>query len=420
MIALTDRRRPFVARAGKGLTALCLILLPMGAAAFADPPRRFVQDRFAVGFWVDPPVDSAAEARYAEIAEANFTFVIANFGARTEADVRRVLALCEKHSLRAIVTTAGLAPEKLPDSPACWGYTIADEPGAGAFADLRNIVASIRRARPGKLAYINLFPTYAPLGALGTKSYEDYLTRFTKEVGTDVLSMDHYPLFKPDADGREGYRANLAAIRKAALAAEVPFWNFFNAMPFGPHSDPTEAQLRWQIYTSLAYGARGVIYFCYQTPQGAEFPKGGAILTRDGRRTRHYDEARRINAALMSLGPVLLKLTSTGVFRVTPKHDPAAVLQGTPVKSLTSDPPGGDFLIGTFRHTDGRQAVLINNYRFDYSAWPTVAFVTDPSRVREVDPATGKEVPVRDDSPDLPGLQLSLDAGAGRLFLLAE
>eukprot|EP01043_Picozoa_sp_COSAG02_P089606 COSAG02_NODE_26563_length_630_cov_1.013183_2_plen_44_part_01 len=39
-------------------------------------------------------------------------------------------------------------------------------------------------------------------------------------------------------------------------------------MPFGGHSDPTEAQFRWQILTSLAYGARGVLYFCYFLPAG--------------------------------------------------------------------------------------------------------------------------------------------------------
>ena len=34
-------------------------------------------------------------------------------------------------------------------------------------------------------------------------------------------------------------------------------------MPFAGHSDPTEAQLAWQIFTSLAYGAKGILYFCY-------------------------------------------------------------------------------------------------------------------------------------------------------------
>ncbi len=109
-----------------------------------------------------------------------------------------------------------------------------------------------------------------------------------------------------------------------------------------------------------------------------------------------------------------MQLTSTGVYRVHPKDDPVAVLKGSPVRSLSS----GDYLVGTFRHADGRRAVLLNNYHFAYSAWPTVSFDADATEVMEVDPHTGKAIPVADDSPAMPGLQISLDAGEGRLFLL--
>ncbi len=392
--------------------SLCLVSL--GTAAPATEGKRFVQDRFAIGFWVDPPADERMDARYAEIAEANFTFVIGGFGARTPETIQRQLQLCEKYDLKAIVARAGLPPERLPESPACWGYSIVDEPGAGAFPELRKITDAIRAARPGRLAYINLFPNYASPGALGTPTYDEHVARFVEIVRPDVLSMDHYPMFRPDADGRENYCRNLETMRRESLKAGIPFWNFFNTMPYGPHTDPTEAQLRWQIYTSLAYGAKGVMYFCYFTPAGDEFPKGGAIIQRDGRRTRHYDEARRINGALKNLGPTLMRLTNTGVHRVGPKDDSGRVLKGSPVRTIAE----GDCLVGAFRHADGRRAVLLVNYAFAYSGWPTVVFDAPPERVLEVNPRTGREAPVLDDSPDMPGLQISLDAGEGRLFLL--
>jgi hypothetical protein len=226
--------------------------------------------------------------------------------------------------------------------------------------------------------------------------------------------MDHYPAMKPNLDGRGAYCENLETMRRHSVAAKIPFWNFFNTMPFGPHDDPTEAQLRWQIFTSLAYGAKGVLYFCYWTPKGDEFPRGGAIITAEGRRTRHYEQAKRINAAVKSLGPTLMSLTGTAVIRIAAGADPAPFLAGSPLQSLTP----GDYLIGTFGHADGRRAVLLNNYSFAYTAWPTVTFDAEPDQVREVSPATGEEIAVVDDSPAMPGLQLSLDAGEGRLFLL--
>ena len=391
-----------------------LLVFAAVTPAVAAETGRFVQDRFGIGFWVAPQTDQNLDARYAEIAEANFTFVIGLCGGKSPVPAEDQLRLLEKHGLKALIA-AGIGPaDRLPTSPALWGYSVTDEPSARQFPELRKSVDTLRQAQPGKLAYINLFPDYATPEQLGTKDYDEYIRRFVAEVRPDVLSMDHYPLFQPDADGRDGYRRNLAVMRRESLKAGVPFWNFFNTMPYGPHTDPTEAQLRWQIFTSLAYGARGVMYFCYWTPRGDEFPKGGAILTADGRRTRHYDEAKRINAGLKNWGATLMQLTSTGVERVQSKGAAAVVPGEGAVRSLSE----GDYLVGTFRHADGRRAVLLNNHHFAYSAWPTVVFDVDPARVLEVSPKTGRAEPVVDDSPDMPGLQISLDAGEGRLFLL--
>ena len=205
-------------------------------------------------------------------------------------------------------------------------------------------------------------------------------------------------------------------MRKYSVKQDIPHWNFFNVMPFGPHSDPTEAQIRWQVYTSLAYGSKGVLYFCYWTPQGGEFPKGGAIVTVEGRKTRHYEQAKRVNLAIRQLGPTLMSLTSIGVYRVTPDENPDQALEDTPITNLTN----GDYLVGLFKHADGRQAVLLNNYSFACTAWPTVRFSAPVQQLREVCKKTGKEIPIVDDSPVMEGLQLSLDSGEGRLFLLPE
>ena len=204
-------------------------------------------------------------------------------------------------------------------------------------------------------------------------------------------------------------------MRAYSLLRNIPFWNFFNTMPFGPHFDPTEAQLRWQIYTSLAYGAKGVLYFCYWTPSGGEFPTGGAIITTEGRKTRHYEEARRINQGIKNLGPTLMRLTSTGVYRVTPDQYPCSVLANTPVTKLTK----GDYLVGCFERADGRRAVLLNNYSFAYTAWTTLEFDIPFEQIQEVCKDTGREIPMVDDSPAMEGFQVSLNSGEGRLFLLS-
>lgn len=158
-----------------------------------------------------------------------------------------------------------------------------------------------------------------------------------------------------------------------------------------------------------------MLYFCYWTPAGPEFPKGGAIITREGKKTRHYEEARRINGRIRNLGPTLMQLTSKRVLRLTSASSSTNLPPETGIRSI--EPPG-NYTIGAFAHRDGRRALMICNYDFAYSAWPTVQFDDNPAGVVEVSQENGQERKVEDDSPAMPGLQISLDAGEGRLFLL--
>lgn len=384
--------------------------------------KRFTQTEFAIGFWVDPPLDERADERYKEIADAHFTLVVGGFHTNTIEKAQQQLSLCEKYKLNAIVTLPGIQDKTtLPEGPACWGYGLRDEPNASVFPEMRQLVDEIRTTHPGKLGYINLFPSYAsPWGQLGAENYDEYVRQFIEVVDPDVLCMDHYPMFKPERDGRDGYCADLAVMRKYALQQNIPFWNFFNAMPYGPHTDPTESQMRWQAYTSLTYGAKGILYFCYYTPAGGEFPKGGALITRDDRRTSKWYAAQRINKQVKNLGPTLMQLTSTGVYRITPDDNPEEILKDSPIRNITRDnvDPPCNYLVGAFTHTDGRRAVMLTNYEFAYAAWPTVEFDAPLEDVRYLNPWNGQEEPVIDESPDMPGLQISLQDGEGKLFLL--
>ena len=75
------------------LLTVAIVMLATVPSFSQESAKRFVQDRFAIGFWVDPPSDQITDARYKEIAEANFTFVMGNFGPQTDKDISRQLSL---------------------------------------------------------------------------------------------------------------------------------------------------------------------------------------------------------------------------------------------------------------------------------------------------------------------------------------
>lgn len=429
---------------GLGMIIVMLLLELSGMTACAadeydsDDLIRFQQKEFAIVAFNEPPEGTDWDARFKELADAHFNVVLLM---GDEDALLKKLDLCAKfgmmgmpmlaRSLEAIydkTTTIEEVDQLLIDHPACLGYGVSDEPGVPDFPALVPKVEFIRKHRPGKLALINLFPSYAsPWGQLGAESYEEYVRLYMEQVDVDVLCMDHYPLFRPgEPDTRDAYCADLEVMRRHSLKKGIPFWNCFNIMPYGPHTDPTEDQIRWQMHASVAYGVKGLIYFCYWTPTFRapdgyfEFPKGGAVIHADGRPGRHYEQAMRLNFGLKNLGPTLMQLTSTDVVRITPEDEPAEKLSRSPLRDLQRSDydPRHNMLVGMFKHTDGRDAVFIMNYHFAYTAWPTVVFEADIAQVREVCQRTGSEIPVIDDSPEMEGTQISLDAGQGRLFLI--
>ena len=136
----------------------------------------------------------------------------------------------------------------------------------------------------------------------------------------------------------------------------------------------------------------------------------------------HYEHARRINSVLKAWGPTLMDLNSTGVYRVGVNATASTVLRGCAVSDLHNQHQPNNFLVGQFtRRSDGATVVLLNNWEYSFTAWPTVTFAVASvaASVREVDPGSGAEVPVLDDSPRTPGLQLRVGAGNGRLFVVA-
>jgi hypothetical protein len=346
------------------LLFLFAVVVWMGLAGGpARASRRVSPERFLISFWCAPPPEETTLERYREIAAAGFNAALPPCAGPITPELnRRILALCAQTGLKAIVQDPRLGaggPESgsadleaavdavvadYARSPSLLGYFLQDEPQASQFPRLAALDRSLRARDPQHLPYINLFPNYATREQLGTSSYPAYVRGFLETVRPKLLSFDHYALVGPGE--RPTYFENLEVIRREALRAETPFAAILLTTPHGPYRDPTEADLRWQVYTALAYGARGILYFTYWTPHDATWNFRNGILDEQGRRTVHYDPIRRLNAELNALAPTLVPLRSEGVYHagglpVGTRSLPA----GETVRAVR----GGDAVVGLFR-----------------------------------------------------------------------
>jgi hypothetical protein len=138
----------------------------------------------------------------------------------------------------------------------------------------------------------------------------------------------------------------------------------------------------------------------------------------------HYDQARRINSVLQAWGPILMQATSEMVFYAKGKRGDNSVLpryQSTMIRAInnTGIVANYEFLVGQFKLADGRTAVMFQNQDTTNSLWASVEFQPGVlTTVREISPSTGEEMPLYDESPFHLGIQIGLDTGGARLFVL--
>lgn len=378
-------------------------------ARAAETPEAF----FPIMAWNSAPADKAT---FEKMRECGLT--VAGFVSPKDLD------LCQAAGLRAIVSdprASGYDWRNVSESTArkniaalvsetgrhaaVYGYYLIDEPNADLFPGLGTVAGLIREMAPGKWPYINLFPNYANAQQLGTGTYEEHLDRFVATCKPTTLSYDHYALMD-DGSLRNGYWQNLEQMRAASKKATAPFWNIVLTVAHFNYREPTAADLRFQVYTTLAYGGRGLAYFTYFAPQVGNYR--AAPVDQFGNMTPTWHAMQNVNLQVAKLAPTLLQLTSDQVYHL------GAVPNGTHgpnAESLIQGLSGGDFAVGDFTHADGSRYALVVNADFLKSRHCSPRFAKTALRAQMVSPYTGRLT-------DFAGEQQWLAPGQGVLLKL--
>jgi hypothetical protein len=303
--------------------------------------------------------------------------------------------------VRAVVRASG-------DSDALVGYLLADEPSADEFAGLGKAVAAVKELAPGRLAYVNLYPSYASRAQLGTKTYTEYIERYVRVVKPQVLSYDNYDvLLSLDMANRARaaeYYTNLLAIRRIALKHGLPFWNALSSNRIRPHTTvPSPANLLLQAYTSLAAGSRGLTWFTYHAGRYAHAP-----VDNSGNRTATWSYLRMVNEQVQAFKPIMRRLRSTGVYFSKPVlGEGLRALPGALVKSVRS--PTG-VMVGEFSGEKGERYAMVVNLSLTRSA--KIVVRTPSKTVRHISPVDRSATRLPSDG------SLWLPAGQGALLKL--
>lgn len=350
-------------------------------------------DEFVIMPWGGPSPDPDPEGNDAlpeVLRAAHFNVVLCGLDD---------LDLCREWGFRALVQN--VSPEQaaeLRGDDTVWGYMIKDEPTSHTeYPPLAWRMQRLREADPTHVGYINL-----------GGSLNGHHPLYLRMVKPDLLSYDYYQW----SWGQDRHFSRLEEYRRGALEHGIPLmvWVHGNAGPpeiredeYYYHAPDNEQRMRDSVFTSLAYGAKGIQWF-----------HGKHMFAGDHLRPNGEDVAR-INAELRHLGPALIELRSVEVYHTPPlPPDTRAIPDDSPVQVS-----GGEIVLGVMEHPREPRTdyFMLANRDHTAACTATLQFREPVRAVQRLDKTTGQWRPLPvEDAAGGSRVEVALAAGDGELL----
>lgn len=331
------------------------------------------------------------------IAEAGFDFIISeNDGEYQE----NILRWCEKYGVAVIgsecrkylnydLSKPDYKNPALFDGfnppPASVGDGCIDEPHTNTFGLIAEINKAYKSKFPDRFLFSNLLPAGAIKSALGASSYREYVEKYAAEINSDYLSVDIYP-FHPSKLLNKAEMAiclnTYHTLGDVCRKNNRDFWLYIQSqMRWFSHlyTMTTFEMIKWQVYTSVAYGCRSIIHASYNPVWGND---AIGLIDYDGNLTEQYLYAKRVNAEIAKLSPVITEYRSLGVTfsesrRLNPHFIAAVPFQRMKnrqqgfdgIKEVLSVKSDGTAVAGYFAKADGGKALMLVNCRNIYNPY---------------------------------------------------
>ncbi len=389
-------------------------------------------------FWPPNPIALANDEQFQLLADAGITQVMgAGAGMDTKEAQEKMLLLCDKYGMG--LTLGGYFGSWVSDwteeefeyytslyrnVPAAYGFHMIDEPyTANGYA---KAYLNLRKYAPNAYCHLNFFP-YTVYDSVET--YKSILTDYTRLVGAggdkvEYLMFDHYPYGTVAGSmDREGFYTNLRALYEIGLREGVKTGLYIQTVSIpGSFRRPTDAEIRYEMYASLAFGYKQLSFFTWFTPTGQGQPFADGIISATGKPNAHYEAIKTINHEILAIGPTLVKCDTLGVYFSAKKNDSTVYGQPTIPSDffvqVTNNTGSSKAIVSWMRHSEtGRNYLMVVNNDYNKATTVKLDFDDAITSISEVSRVDGSLVPMTMDGSKL---ELELAAGDGIFLALPE
>lgn len=244
------------------------------------------------------------------------------------------------------------------------GWNFQDKPLYDRLDELKLKYDALYALDPRRLIYMNLVGQEIKDYTGSTKDLAEYVNVIEQKFQPPVWSYEYDPIVLKDGkqivDHNQFYY-DLEVFSDISRKTNRPFWSYCLSMAFDDgeqtHPMPTESTMRFEVFSALAYGAQGIVYWTYgQRANTDKETYETALVDLNGNKTEAWSFARKINSEVKRFNEIFYGCRVKDVRHVGSKY-----FKGT--KRLNGE-------IGPFASIDaGNSGVMIsllenNNKRY--------------------------------------------------------
>lgn len=289
--------------------------------------------------------------------------------------------------------------------PAVLGFYICDEPNKSNLDQALKASKINKELAPNLSPFINQNPwgkdEWMP-NFLGFKTCEEFIDYICKNGAIDIISMDcYYQLKKDNPDGWDIYFRSLNRYSKEARKHNLPFWATNLSCPHYDMINLNDDTFRWQISTSFAHGANGLMWYVIRpTVKGSNYRNGPINLF--GEKTKTFEDLSFENRFFTyCYNTVAPKLVLENAYHVYKSYGDTPLFEGNDIIKSISSKKEIPIVISFFK--DGYVCVVNNSITENSYITMTIGdnvkktvLFADNGDEREVSPTTWSGLTVKD------------------------
>ncbi len=248
--------------------------------------------------------------------------------------------------------------------PALFGFHLGDEPGGkGKPLDAICLAGRLHKKYvPHLKAFSNLHGYYPFAGeGFGFENFGKYLDYFVQNSEVPLLCYDTYTQMNPEEDGTNQFFLSLHYYMDAAKRNGIEFWSTPLSVGHYNYRCPKEDDLRWQLHSAVACGAKGIQwFFMYMNMTQDNYRV--APIDEHWERTETFEWLSRVNRTFQKqFGEVMTGLTVKKVQHAVKAYGDYRAFKGDEWLKGAESESGVPFIVSQFEDKAGGTYIMIVN-----------------------------------------------------------